>query len=192
MAECSPVCWCVWAALEGLCVLAQDVADEQVGQTACADAEEALLDVVLAKDFAYHGVEVYGFGCGFDATGSLEAYKRACEVVIFLDGGAHHVGCLERGSDLYFARRGLYKVGTGVHGEYCGALDVDGRLEGTRFEYDLEGLVGTGGFYLFNLVGTGFVVAAEEGAHVEHTVALVGSVVYGKGSLGGLDFDECL
>lgn len=72
--------------LEGLCVLAQDVADEQVGQTACADAEEALLDVVLAKDFAYHGVEVYGFGCGFDATGSLEAYKRACEVVIFLDG----------------------------------------------------------------------------------------------------------
>ena len=52
--------------LEGFHVLAEDVADEEVGESAGADAEVSLLDVILAEGFAHDGVEVDGVGHRFN------------------------------------------------------------------------------------------------------------------------------
>lgn len=68
--------WPGWGrsvASEGLHILAQDVADEEVCQTAGADAEVTVAGKVFAQDFGHDGVEVNGFGHCLDATGSFKA-----------------------------------------------------------------------------------------------------------------------
>ena len=90
--------------LERLAFFAQDVAHQKVGKAACADAEEALLDVFLAEKFADDGVVGQGILHGAYAASGLEANHRARLLVIFADGLAHHVGSLRSGAYRDFAR----------------------------------------------------------------------------------------
>ncbi len=73
-------------AAEGSDVFAYDSRSEEICQTAGADAEKTLLDVVFAKGLCDDGVEVDGFIYGLDATSSFEAYKTTSLFLIFQNG----------------------------------------------------------------------------------------------------------
>ena len=67
-------------------VFAHDSRSEEICQTAGADAEKTLLDVVFAKGLCHDGVEVNGFIYGLDATSGFEAYKATSLFLIFQNG----------------------------------------------------------------------------------------------------------
>ena len=71
--------------LEELRLLAQYVAQQQVGQAAGAQAEQGVVQPFFAQHFLHDGVVDEGVVHRVDASGWLEAYLVARLFVIFLD-----------------------------------------------------------------------------------------------------------
>ena len=93
--------------LEELRLLSQDVAQQQVGQSARAQAEVEVGEPFLTQHFADDGVVGEGILHGVQASGGLESHAASRQLVILLDGLAHHVGGFRRGGGLLLARAGL-------------------------------------------------------------------------------------
>ena len=178
--------------LEELRLLAQDVAQQQVGQAAGAQAEQGVVEPFLAQHFLDDGVVDEGVVHRIDASGRLESHFIARFIEIFLDGLAHDVGRFGRGGRLQLAGRGLDEVGAGIHRQDGRGLDVRGRAQGACLENHLQVLVLARLLQFLNLVAHAFIVAHEELAYGDHDVYLVGAVHDGHGRFGHLDFGEGL
>ena len=110
--------------LEEFHLLSFEFAQQLVCKTAGAQTEPLVSEPLLAQHLFYDGVIGDGIHHAVDAASGLETNLYAWLVVIFFDSLAHHVGSLGRGRDLLFASRGLDIVGTSVHRENRGLLDV--------------------------------------------------------------------
>ena len=89
---------------EPLCFLAYYLAQQQVGQAACAQTEELVGEPFLAEYFFHDGVIDHGIHYRVDATGRLQADYDASLVLVFLYGLAHHVDAFWSGSCPLFSR----------------------------------------------------------------------------------------
>ena len=103
--------------LEEFHLFTDDVAQQEISQAAGADAEERVVEPLLAQHLLHDGVVYEGLTYAVDATSGLEAHLATRLLMICLDGLAHHIGRFGSGGRLLLACRGLDEVGTAIHGE---------------------------------------------------------------------------
>ena len=92
------------------------LAEQEVGEATCAEAEVLVGEPLLAEHLFYYSIVGDGVAHRVDTASRFESNLNASLVVVLLDGLTHDVGCLWGGGYLLFASRGLDVVGTGIHG----------------------------------------------------------------------------
>ena len=82
---------------------------------------------------------------GVQTSGWFETNLDSCLVIIFLDGLTHYIGSLRCGSRFLLTSAGLYIIGSGIHGQDAGLLDVLGTSQQTCFQDYFHLLLATDG-----------------------------------------------
>ena len=134
----------------------------------------------LAQDLFDDGVVDQCIHYAIKASSGLKTNLYARFLVVFLNGLAHDVSRLGSSCRFELSCGGFDIVGTAIHGQYGGRLDVLRRLQASRFQNDLHLLIAASVFHLPYFVADGLVVAAEESTHGEHHINLCGAVFYGE------------
>ena len=126
------------------------------------------------------------------ASCGLKTYLYARFVIVFLDGLAHDVSGFRRSGRFEFPGGRFDIVGSGIHGQQGGFLDVRGSLQTARFEDDFHFMVAAGRFQFADFVAERLVVAAQELADGHDDVYLRGAVFDSQGRFGHFDFNQSL
>ena len=104
----------------------------------------------------------------------------------------YHVCCLWRGGYFLFASGCLDVVGTSVHSEDGGLLDVACGLQITCFQYHFHGVLTASLLQFVDIIAYFLIVSAKEFAYWHHDVNLCGTVFDGECGLGNFHLDDSL
>lgn len=171
-----------------------------VGEAGDAEAEQVLVQPLLAKDGAYDRVIAHCIKGGRDAACSLESNLLAGCLKVLLNALAHHVCGLGRGVDLHLAGRGLDEIGTVFHCEEGGFGNEFRSNEKAGLEDDLQdyGAAQFGSYLVDAPTGSkdlctgGFKVSGEEAVQGKDYVNFVGTAAHCQFNLVEFHLQEAL
>ena len=177
-----------------------DFREQVIGHTADSEAEEILVEPILAQHGSDNGIIAGRISRRGHTASRLETDLDAGEFVVGGYALAHHEGGYRGGVHLDLSRRGLYEIGAGLHREEGGLGYVFRTYENTGLDYDLEYYTASltlcnrvyAMAYLKDLIRGPLVVSCHESIESQHYIHLVSSLFNCKFAFLELDLDEAL